>query len=67
VMEYTNTNELAPLATLARYPLREARIEVRQVAGSAGAYYCVAHLQPHFQLERVETTFRLMTQLGAAA
>lgn len=66
VMEYCNTNELAPLDTLAKYPLRDARIEVRPLAGRSGTFYCIAHLQPHFQLERVETSFRLMTALGPA-
>ncbi|HEX3881020.1 MAG TPA: type VI secretion system contractile sheath large subunit [Stellaceae bacterium] len=65
ITQYCNTNETAPLATLARRPLREARVEIREMADRPGAYYCVAHLQPHFQLDRVETSFRLVTDLTA--
>ena len=64
--QFVNVNEHASLATMAQYPLREARIEVRELPGKPGAYYCTASLKPHFQLERVETSFRLVTELAAA-
>lgn len=65
ITQYCNTNDTAPLATLARRPLREARIEIREMADRPGSFYCVAHLQPHFQLDRIETSFRLITDLTA--
>lgn len=63
--QFVNVNEHASLATMAQYPLREARIEVRELPGKPGSYYCTASLKPHFQLERVETSFRLVTELAA--
>jgi type VI secretion system protein ImpD len=66
VQRYVSVTDGASLATLARYPLREARIEVKELSGKPGSYYCTAHLKPHFQIERVETSFRLVTELAAA-
>jgi type VI secretion system protein ImpD/type VI secretion system protein ImpC len=49
----------------ARYPLRDARIEVREHPGKPGSYGCVIHLQPHHQLDDVGAAFRLVTELTA--
>jgi type VI secretion system protein ImpD len=64
---YVSSSDHVQLATLARYPLQEARIEVAEFPGKPGAYYCTAYLKPHFQVERIETSFRLVTDLAAAA
>jgi type VI secretion system protein ImpD len=66
VMQYVSVSENVSLATLARYPLQEARIEVQELPGKPGSYYCTAQLKPHFQIERVETSFRLITELASA-
>jgi type VI secretion system protein ImpD len=65
--EYCNSNERASPELQAAKPLREGRIEVRALPDRPGSFYCTAYLQPHFQLERVETTFRLITEVKAAA
>ena len=44
-------------------PLREARIEVQDVPGKPGAYTAVAHLRPHFQLEELTASLRLVAEL----
>lgn len=49
----------------AAYPLRDARVEVRERPGRPGEYGCVMHLQPHHQLDEVGASFRLVTQLAA--
>ncbi|WP_347544447.1 type VI secretion system contractile sheath large subunit [Roseomonas sp. CAU 1739] len=50
----------------ARYPLREARVEVREKPGQPGVYGCTVLLQPHYQLDEVGAAFRLVTDLQAA-
>jgi type VI secretion system protein ImpD/type VI secretion system protein ImpC len=50
--------------TAARYPLREARVEVREQPGRPGTYGCIVHLQPHYQLDDVGAVFRLVTDLS---
>jgi type VI secretion system ImpC/EvpB family protein len=50
----------------ARYPLRDARVEVRERPGRPGTYGCTIMLQPHYQLDEVGAAFRLVTDLAAA-
>jgi type VI secretion system protein ImpC len=51
----------------AQYPLREARIDVFDVAGKPGAYRAVAFLRPHFQLEELTASVRLVAELPPPA
>lgn len=51
----------------AQYPLREARVDVSEVPGKPGAYKAVAFLRPHFQLEELTTSIRLVAQLPPPA
>jgi type VI secretion system ImpC/EvpB family protein len=50
----------------ARYPLREARVEVFEKPGQPGVFGCTVLLQPHYQLDEVGAAFRLVTDLQAA-
>jgi len=49
----------------ARYPLRDGRVEVRERPGRPGSYGCTITLQPHYQLDEVGASFRLVTDLAA--
>jgi type VI secretion system protein ImpD/type VI secretion system protein ImpC len=49
----------------ARYPLAEARVEVRERPGKPGSLACTIHLRPHHQLDDVGAAFRLVTDLSA--
>jgi len=49
----------------AQYPLREARIDVSEVRGKPGAYKAVAFLKPHFQLDELTVSLRLVAELPA--
>jgi type VI secretion system protein ImpC len=51
----------------AQYPLREARIDVADVPGQPGAYSATVFLRPHFQLEGLSASLRLVAELPAAA
>ena len=50
----------------AQFPLSDARVDVRPVPGKPGAYAAVAYLRPHFQLETLDTSLRLVAELPAA-
>ncbi|MCY3811464.1 MAG: type VI secretion system contractile sheath large subunit [Gammaproteobacteria bacterium] len=63
ISQYVTSDDSASHATKARYPLREARIEVQDVPGKPGAYTAVAHLRPHFQLEELTASLRLVAEL----
>lgn len=64
LMGYTMNNDSAPLASKAKYPLREARAEVREMPGKPGQFNAVVHLEPQFQLDEVSTVFRLVTTVS---
>jgi type VI secretion system protein ImpC len=63
IMNYVNPNENAGAETKARFPLREARIEVREIPGKPGSYNAVAFLRPWLQLEELTTSLRMVARL----
>ncbi len=63
---YVSGNDEAGPELKARYPLREARVEVRPRLDNPGVYSCVIHLRPHFQLDQIVTAVKLVTELTAA-
>ncbi len=55
-------------ATLkAKHPLSEARVDVMEVPGKPGAYRAVAFMKPHFQLDELTVSMRLVADLPQAA
>ena len=51
----------------ARFPLAEGRVDVVEVAGRPGAYQATVFLRPHFQMEELTTSIRLVAELPASA
>jgi type VI secretion system protein ImpC len=51
----------------ARFPLAEGRVDVLEVAGRPGSYQATVFLRPHFQMEELTTSIRLVAELPAAA
>ncbi|MBL8793332.1 MAG: type VI secretion system contractile sheath large subunit [Planctomycetia bacterium] len=60
---YVNSSENASAQLKARHPLREAKVQIREIPDRPGSYRCVAHLRPHFQLDQMVTSVRLVTEL----
>jgi type VI secretion system protein ImpC len=67
ITNYVNANENAGPEMKARYPLREARVEVREIPGKPGSYNAVAHLRPWLQMEELTTSLRMVARIPAAA
>jgi type VI secretion system protein ImpD/type VI secretion system protein ImpC len=65
LQKYVNSNLSSSGETRARFPLVAARVAVREKAGQPGSFTCTVHLQPHFQLDDVAATFRLVTDIAA--
>jgi type VI secretion system protein ImpD len=63
VNQYVTPDDQASAETRAKMPLRAAQVEVREEPGTAGAYRVVMRLQPHFQLDRLDATLRLVTMV----
>ncbi len=51
----------------AAHPLSEARVDVLDVPGKPGAYRAVAFLKPHFQLDELTVSMRLVADLPPPA
>lgn len=51
----------------ARRPLSDARVDVREVPGKPGAYRAIAFLKPHFQLDELTVSLRLVADLPPPA
>ena len=66
LMKYTISNDSAGPEVKAKYPLREARVRVRELAGAPGTYHCEIHLKPHFQLDQMQTALKFTTELAPA-
>lgn len=64
LLNYTTANSDLDESLRARYPLREARVQVREAPGKPGNYQCVMHLCPHAQLDQVLAAVRLSTELN---
>jgi type VI secretion system protein ImpC len=51
----------------ARLPLSEGRVDVVEVPGKPGVYQATVFLKPHFQMEELTASIRLVAELPAAA
>lgn len=51
----------------AQFPLREASVEVSEVPGRPGVYRAVSFLRPHFQLDELSVSLRLVAELPQSA
>lgn len=67
ISNYVLLNDDAGQELKAQYPLREARIDVVDVPGKPGVYKAVAFLKPHFQLDELTVSLRLVAELPPPA
>jgi type VI secretion system protein ImpD/type VI secretion system protein ImpC len=65
LMRYASANVSAGSDTMAKYPLRDAQVTISETPGKPGVFGCVIQLQPHFQLDDIAASFRLMTEIAA--
>ncbi|MEO8268730.1 MAG: type VI secretion system contractile sheath large subunit, partial [Aureliella sp.] len=63
IMNYVSADPKASQEVKARYPLADAKIEVREIPGKPGSYNAVAHLRPWLQLEELTTSLRLVAEI----
>ncbi|HWQ53383.1 MAG TPA: type VI secretion system contractile sheath large subunit [Bryobacteraceae bacterium] len=67
MMQYVTEDDNASAQAKSRFPLREARVDVSEVPGKPGCYRAVAFLKPHFQLDELTVSMRLVAELPASA
>ena len=64
---YVVSSGAASAEMKAKYPLAEARVDVMEIPGKPGAYRAVAFLKPHFQLDELTVSLRLVADLPQPA
>ena len=67
IADYVLLDDNALQPVKAKYPLREARVDVIDMPGKRGSYKAIAYLRPHFQLEELTVSLRLVAELPAPA
>lgn len=67
ITQYVCADDNASQAAKAKLPLRQAAVEVSEVPGKPGVYRAVAFLKPHFQLDELSISLRLVAELPASA
>jgi len=67
INNYVLDSDTAAAEHKAKRPLREARIDVAEIPGKPGCYRAVAFLRPHFQLDELSVSLRLVADLPPPA
>ncbi|AZY47934.1 type VI secretion system contractile sheath large subunit [Bordetella avium] len=67
IADYVLINPSASHDQKASYPLSEARVDVTEVPGRPGTYRATCFLRPHYQMEELTASIRLVADLPAAA
>ena len=63
ISQYVTTDDAASQSTKAQFPLREASVTVNEVPGRPGVYRAVSFVRPHFQLDELSVSLRLVAEL----
>ncbi len=67
IANYVSDNPDAGAETKAKYPLREAKVEVKEIPGKPGSYNAVAYLRPWLQMEELTTSMRMVARIPQKA
>jgi type VI secretion system protein ImpC len=67
ISNYVNSNVNAGPEMKARYPLREAKVEVKEIPGKPGSYNAVAYMRPWLQMEELTTSMRMVARIPQKA
>lgn len=67
IHNYVSADPKPSQESKARYPLKEAKIEVREVPGKPGSYSAIAWLRPWLQMEELTTSLRMVASIPKLA
>ena len=63
LMRYVLLDDNASQEQKAQFPLREASVQVSEIPGRPGVFRAVSFLRPHFQLDELTVSLRLVAEL----
>ncbi len=61
---YSTTSDGGSATLKARYPLSESHVEIRERMDKPGSFTCIIYLKPHFQLDQLVSSVKLITELA---
>jgi type VI secretion system protein ImpC len=67
ISNYVNANPDVGAETKAKYPLREGKVEVKEIPGKPGSYNAIAYLRPWLQMEELTTSMRMVARIPQKA
>jgi type VI secretion system protein ImpC len=67
IMQFVSADDKPSEEAKARFPLREAKIQVTPIPGAPGSYNAVAHLRPWLQMEELNASVRMVARLPKQA
>jgi type VI secretion system protein ImpC len=69
ISNYVNSDPNSSQDMKAKFPLAEAKVQVKEIPGKPGSYNAIAHLRPWLQMEELTTSLRMVAripQMGGA-
>jgi type VI secretion system protein ImpC len=63
IKNYVNSNPNANQEMKAKYPLAEAKVQVKEIPGKPGSYNAVAWLRPWLQFEELNASLRMVARI----
>lgn len=63
IHNYVTSDPNPPSDVRARYPLAEARVQVREIPGQPGSYNAIAWMRPWLQMEELTTSMRMVARI----
>ncbi len=66
IRQYVVEDDNATQDTKAAYPLRQASVHVSEIPGRPGVYRAISFIRPHFQLDELSVSLRLVAELPGA-
>ena len=66
ITKFVSADDSASEEIKAQYPLREAEVKVEEIPGNPGYYSAKFWLRPHYQLEGLTVSLRLVSKLPSA-
>ncbi len=63
ILNYVNGNAASGQEMKAKYPLAEAKVQVKEIPGAPGSYNAVAWMRPWLQMEELTTSMRMVAKI----
>jgi type VI secretion system protein ImpC len=63
ILNYVNSDPKSGQETRAKFPLREAKVEVKEIPGKPGSYNAIAWMRPWLQMEELTTSLRMVARI----